>query len=299
MMNELLNVQALSVRVPIRSGEKMRSAAETVAPVTGFRLRQTASSRTILDDVSFSLAPGEHLCIVGPNGAGKSTIVNSIAQSIAYTGRITYLGRDLKEYRSVQLARILGVLSQSHEISYSFSVRELVRMGRYAYTPTIFSPRPADDEEKIDEALALTGLSGIQDRSVLTLSGGELQRVFLAQLFAQDPQILVLDEPANHLDLQYQMQLFSLLEKWLAKDTVLARGDAAAAPAQAQRAIISVVHDLSLAMTFADRVLLLHEGRVRGFGTPKEVLNRENLESIYGMDVYSWMNRLLSNWQSE
>ena len=292
-MDELLNVQSLTVRVPIRSG---------------------ASSRAILDDVNFSLASGEHLCIVGPNGAGKSTIVNSIAQSIAYTGRITYLGRDLKEYRSVQLARILGVLSQSHEISYSFSVREVVRMGRYAYTPTIFSPRPADDEEKIDEALSLTGLSSIEDRSVLTLSGGELQRVFLAQLFAQDPQILVLDEPANHLDLQYQMQLFSLLEKWLKApapqredaaalqrapvDSSAPRRDSSSADASVpQRAIISVVHDLSLAMTFADRVLLLHEGRVRGFGTPKEVLTRENLESIYGMDVYAWMNRLLSNWQ--
>ena len=276
-MNELLKVRNLGVRVPAAGSRK--------------------AERTILDAVSFSLQAGEHLCIVGPNGAGKSTIVNSIAQNISYTGNITYRGQDLSAFRPAQLARILGVLSQSHEVSYSFTVDEVVRMGRYSYAPTIFSPRPADDEEKVQEALAMTGLSGLAGQSVLTLSGGELQRVFLAQLFAQDPQILVLDEPANHLDLQYQTQLFSLLEKWL-KQAPEGSVVPADNPAEgSSRAMISVVHDLSLAMAFADRVLLLHEGRVLGFGAPKEVLSPENLQSIYGMDVYAWMKTLLSHWQ--
>ena len=110
-------------------------------------------------------------------------------------------------------------------------------------------------------------------------------RVFLAQLFAQDPQILVLDEPANHLDLQYQKQLFSLLEKWQLRSSV-----------SKARGIISVVHDLSLAKAFGNQVLLLHEGKVRGFGRPDEVLSRERLEAVYGMDVYAWFHQLLSGW---
>ena len=266
-MTKLLSVQNLSVKVPSADGKR-------------------GLMRRILDDVCFSLEAGEHLCIVGPNGAGKSTIVNSIAQGISYSGTITYMDQDLRSMKSAALARILGVLFQSHEISYSFTVEEVVRMGRYAYAPTLFSPKPADDEEKIREALELTGLTPLAGQSVLTLSGGELQRVFLAQLFAQDPQILVLDEPANHLDLQYQKQLFSLLEKWQLRSS-----------ASKARGIISVVHDLSLAKAFGDRALLLHEGKVRGFGRPNEVLSHENLESVYGMDVYAWFRQLLSGWQ--
>ena len=120
-------------------------------------------------------------------------------------------------------------------------------------------------------------------RSALTLSGGELQRAFLAQVFAQDPKLLLLDEPTNHLDLVYQKQVFALIQDWLKKG---------------HRAVVSVVHDLSLAKAYGSHALLLDRGRVFAFGTVKEVLTRENLARVYKMDVYEWMQRMLEQWEA-
>ena len=119
--------------------------------------------------------------------------------------------------------------------------------------------------------------------SVLTLSGGELQRVFLAQLFAQAPQILLLDEPANHLDLVYQKQIFSLIREWLA---------------QPGRAVLSVVHDLSLARAYGTHAVLMQHGRCVSQGPLDRVLTPENLQQVYGMDVYGWMQDMLKKWQT-
>ena len=127
----------------------------------------------------------------------------------------------------------------------------------------------------------ITGLTELENKSVLQLSGGELQRVFLAQLFSQDPKIMILDEPMNHLDLVYQKQLLGLVSDWLKTPG---------------RAVISVMHDLSLAKAFGTKVLLLQHGRVVADGPAGEVLTREHLSQVYGMDVHEWMNELLSQW---
>ena len=121
-----------------------------------------------------------------------------------------------------------------------------------------------------------TGLTALRRASVLTLSGGELQRTFLAQVFAQNPKLLILDEPANHLDLIYQKHIFSLIEAWLK---------------QPGRAVISVVHDLSLAKKYGTHAVLMDRGRCAAQGKTAEVMTRERLEAVYGMDVYGWMRR--------
>ena len=139
-----------------------------------------------------------------------------------------------------------------------------------------------EDEEKIDSALRDTGLTELRRHSVLTLSGGELQRTFLAQALCQDPDILLLDEPANHLDLAFQERLFQLIGSWLEKPG---------------RAVISVVHDLSLARKFGTHAVLLDRGRAAARGKVNDVLTRENLSRVYGMDVYGWMRSLLSQWE--
>ena len=138
-----------------------------------------------------------------------------------------------------------------------------------------------EDREKIDEALALTGLKGMRKRNMLTLSGGEQQRVFLAQVFCQDPNILILDEPANHLDLPFQKELFSLIGEWLKTPG---------------RAVITVMHDLSLARKFGTHTLLMDRGRCAGQGKASEVLTPEALQAVYGMDVYGWIRELLDAW---
>ena len=135
---------------------------------------------TILKDVSFSLEPGEWLMIVGPNGAGKSTLINAITGGVPAKGDVIFEGRNTRTMKPHELARGIGVLAQSHFVGYSFSVEEVVRLGRYAYAPTIFS-RHSGEEDAVRQALEQTGMWEQRRQSVLTLSGGELQRTFLAQ----------------------------------------------------------------------------------------------------------------------
>lgn len=236
---------------------------------------------TIVNDVSFSLESGQWLMLIGPNGAGKSTIVNAISQGNHYTGNICYLDRDIRKMKPHVLAQNIGILSQHHSVGYSFTVEEVVRLGRYSYAPSIFSGKSDADETSVEEAMKLTGIASIAGQSVLTLSGGELQRTFLAQLFAQNPKILILDEPTNHLDLVYQKQIFALIRQWLDK------GD---------RAVISVVHDLSLARAYGSHALLLHHGNAKSYGPVEQVFTSAKLNEAYGMDVPAFMQQMLSQW---
>lgn len=236
--------------------------------------------KLILDKLSFTVEEGQWLMIVGPNGAGKSTAVNAITRSVDYTGTVLFEGEDTRLKKPAELARCMGVLMQSHAVSYSFSVEEVVALGRYSHSPGFLSRR---DEGKgaVDTALELTGMATQRQQSILTLSGGELQRTFLAQVFAQDPKLLLLDEPTNHLDLVYQKQVFDLTADWLKKPG---------------RAVISVTHDLSLARAYGTRVLLLNHGIIVACGNADEVLTPEYLEQVYQMDVYGWMKKMLSQW---
>lgn len=239
-------------------------------------------SQTIVKDISSSLQTGQWLMIVGPNGAGKSTIVKAISRGVPYTGEICFEGRNITGFKPSAFARNIGVLAQSHHVSYAFSVEEVVKLGRYAYSQGVFSSSSDEDNQKIEEALALTGMIPYRSQSVLTLSGGELQRTFLAQLFAQDPRLLILDEPTNHLDLVYQKQIFEMIREWSRK---------------AGRGVVSVVHDLSLAKAYGTHAVLLDKGSIVSSGEISTVLTRNNLESAYSMDVHQWMRDMLSQWE--
>ncbi|MCE5187968.1 MAG: ABC transporter ATP-binding protein [Eubacteriales bacterium] len=239
---------------------------------------------TIVNDVSFSISEGEWLMIVGPNGAGKSTIVSAISQGTPYTGEVFVQGRNIKSLRARDLAQTIGVLAQSHAMGYGFTVGAVVRLGRYAYSPGLFSGSRDEDEAMVTRALELTGLTRFAEQNVLTLSGGELQRTFLAQIFAQNPRVLLLDEPTNHLDLVYQKQTFELITEWLKTPG---------------RAVVSVVHDLSLAKAYGTRGLLLDGGKTIVCGETGEVFAPEYINHAYSMDVAAWMRRMLAQWQEE
>lgn len=236
----------------------------------------------IIKNVSFTVEPGEWLMLIGPNGAGKSTIVNAVSRGVPYTGTVRFEGKDVQKMPAHILARGMGVLAQHHSVGYAFSVEEVVRLGRYAYAPGIFSNRSDEDERTVDEAMELTGVTHLAHHSVLSLSGGEMQRVFLAQLFAQNPRLLLLDEPTNHLDLVYQKQIFSLVREWLSVGG---------------RAVVSVVHDLSLARMYGSRGVLLQRGEIAAAGSVPEVFEPETLNAVYRMDVAAWMRTMFSQWQ--
>lgn len=239
---------------------------------------------TVVNDVSFALKDGEWLMLVGPNGAGKSTIINAVSRGVEFKGQVLCGGKDIKLYKPAQLAQQIAVLTQAHSVGYSFTVGEVVRLGRYAYSKGILSPNSAEDENRVREALEITGLTALEKRSVLTLSGGELQRVFLAQVFAQNPRVLLLDEPTNNLDLQYQKQVFILIKEWLAGK---------------ERAVLSVVHDLSLAKAYGTKAMLLNKGKALACGKTEEVLSSKNLKEAYSIDVYSWMREMLGQWKED
>ena len=236
----------------------------------------------VVDHLSFTLRAGQWLMLAGPNGAGKSTLIEAISQGVPYTGEILLEGRNVRTLKPSQLARRLGMLAQKNAVGYAYSVEEVVGLGRYAHASGFLSSRDDGGAERLERALSLTGLTGLRHASVLTLSGGELQRTFLAQVFAQDPQILLLDEPANHLDLIYQKHIFSLIQQWLR---------------QPGRAVLSVVHDLSLARKYGTHAVLMHRGQCAAQGAIDGVLSPERLQRVYGMDVYGWMRDMLSQWQ--
>ena len=236
---------------------------------------------TVLNNLSFHLKEGQWLMLVGPNGAGKSTLIGAISQGAPYTGKILLEGKDIRALKASHLARKVGVLAQKNTVGYAYTVEEVVGLGRYAYTSSFFSNRDEEGKDRVTEALEMTGLSHLRHASVLTLSGGELQRAFLAQVFAQNPQVLILDEPANHLDLVYQKHIFSLIQEWLKTPG---------------RAVLSVVHDLSLARKYGTHGVLMHKGQSIAQGDLRSVLTPENLAAVYDMDVYRWMRDMLSQW---
>ena len=238
--------------------------------------------RTVVDHLSFHLHEGQWLMLVGPNGAGKSTLIETISQGVAYTGNILLEGKDIRRFKAAQLARKVGVLAQKNVVGYAYTVDEVVGLGRYAYTQSFLSARDDGGKDQVERALSLTGLTDLRHASVLTLSGGELQRTFLAQVFAQNPQILILDEPANHLDLKYQQHIFSLISDWLKTPG---------------RAVISVVHDLSLARKYGTHAVLMNRGKNISQGKIDEVLTQDNLKTVYDMDVYGWMRDMLEQWR--
>lgn len=238
--------------------------------------------KTILRNVSFSVAEGQWLMIAGPNGAGKSSLISAISQSVPFEGQVLLDGEDARRMKPARRARKMGVLMQSHSLSYGFTVEEIVRLGRYAYAASPFSPRTDEDEAAFREAVRLTGLEPLLNRSALAVSGGELQRAFLAQLLCQNPGIMLLDEPTNHLDLKYQREIFSLVQKWLSEPG---------------RAVVSVVHDLSLARTYGTHALLMKDGDVVADGRIETALKPGTLSDVYEMDVSGWMRALFQCWR--
>lgn len=245
-------------------------------------LRVQYGDYTVVNDVSFSVPEGAFYIIAGPNGAGKSTILAAISQSIPYQGSVVVMGDDAKALKSGQLARRIGFLMQNHFVGYDFTVEEIVRLGRYAYGKGPLYAADSEDEAQVERALEMTGMGPFRRQSALTLSGGELQRAFLAQALCQDPGVLLLDEPTNHLDPGYQKETFELIDAWRKTPG---------------RAVAAVVHDLSLAKAFGSHALLLHRGRRVFAGETERALSRENLETVYGMDVQQWLKTLLSQWE--
>ncbi len=224
-------------------------------------------SHTVLDDVTIDVRAGEVLVLVGPNGAGKSTLLGVLSGERAPSrGTVTVDGRDIRGIRHAELARMRSVLTQDNQVSFPFRVIEVVAMGRAPWARTV---EGRDDIVAVREAMDAADVSHLADRRYTALSGGERARVSLARVLAQRSRIVFLDEPTAALDLRHQEDVMRM----------------ARALATQGCAVIVVLHDLSLASAYADRLALVSGGRLEALGSPAEVLTEERVERVYGLPV--------------
>ncbi len=240
----------------------------SVALLSVDRLTVTLDGHTILQDVGFEVTAGQWVGILGPNGAGKTTLLRALGGHIPFDGDIRLLGIPIETMSAQERARTQAFVRQARSLTFDFTVEEFVLLGRAPHRGWLQAYRHTD-RERVQEALARVDLEDFGGRSVLSLSGGEMQRVFLAQALVQDADLLLLDEPTAHLDVHYQ---FSFMEQVRTQ-------------VNAGRTVLAVGHDLELAARYADRLLLIADGELRAQGPPNTVLTPERIASVFGMRV--------------
>src|SRR4030066_2282402 len=236
--------------------------------------------KKILDDVSFNAEKGDFISILGPNGAGKSTIVNLISSILKdYEGRIEVGGRNLKSLNSNDVAKMMAVVPQYTDPGFSFTVAELVMMGRNPYISR-FGTERKEDFHAADEAMEKTKISTFANRKFSELSGGEKQRVIIAQALAQNSPILLLDEPTSHLDINFQIEFMNLFLDLNKKEG---------------KTVVGIFQDINLAIQNSKKIMLLKEGRIFNFGTVPDMINRENIKNVFGSEVFVGRNPVTKN----
>ncbi|TAK67659.1 MAG: heme ABC transporter ATP-binding protein [Dehalococcoidia bacterium] len=232
-------------------------------------LTASYGARPVLRGLDLDASRGELLAIIGPNGCGKTTLLRAITGVLAYDGEIAIDGASVREQRPAALARRVAVVTQGATLPSGFSAFDVALMGRTPHLRLLQS-EGRHDVAIVRAAMERTDCWALRERPVEELSGGERQRVVIARALAQEPQLLLLDEPTSHLDVQHQVDTFALMIE-LCRERELA--------------VVAVVHDLTLAALFADRVALMSGGRIVASGAPADVLTAEAIASIYGMSV--------------
>ncbi len=218
----------------------------------------------VLQDISLSVEEGSFIGILGPNGCGKTTFLRSLSRILEPDAGTVYLdGTNAASYETKALARTLGCVRQETDVAFPFTVREIVLMGRHPHIGRL-APLSAEDLQIADDAMKTTNTAHLADRLITEVSGGERQRVLIARTLAQQPKILLLDEPTSHLDINHQIEILRMIRGLTPKITV-----------------IGVFHDLNIASYFCDRLILMDGGHILAAGTPSEVLTAERIRSVF------------------
>ncbi len=233
-------------------------------------LAMAYDGRRVVDDLDLSLASGAITAIVGANGCGKSTLMRGLGRVMRpAAGTVTLDGRDIHRLPTREVARVLGLLPQQPHAPDGIGVAELVRRGRHPHRGWLRGSR-SDDDRVVAETLAATDTLAFADRPVDALSGGQRQRVWIAMALAQDPEILLLDEPTSFLDVAHQIDVLDLL-------TALNR--------ERGTTIVMVLHDLNLAARYADHLVVMAAGRIVRAGAPADVLTAGTVRDAFGLDA--------------
>jgi iron complex transport system ATP-binding protein len=235
----------------------------------------------ILRNVSLEMKNGEILSLIGPNGCGKTTFLRTVAGLLPYDGSISINGKQIRSLSRGEIAKRIAMLGQTASVYFTFSVFDCVMMGRYARLSSKIIKTPSyDDKIAAENALEAVGITDLRDRLITTLSGGQLQRVFLARTIAQEPQLILLDEPTNHLDFRYQLELIEYLKEWVRNTG---------------NAVVGVMHDINLAFNLSDDIAVMSEGKLERMPR-SDLIKNGRLNELYDVDVRASMNRMLEYW---
>ena len=247
----------------------METDTNTAALLSAIEVSVRRGKRQLLQEVSLQVNAGEVVGLIGPNGAGKSTLLRVLAGlEQIQAGRVLLDGQALSAYTDNERAQQLGWMDQQAGAHWPVSVEHVVSLGRMPYLNT-WQPMSDADHVQVEKALSDTDCLALRHQRVTTLSGGELTRVMLARVLASEPQVLLADEPTAALDIGHQLQTMELLRSFT----------------DSTRGCLVVLHDLSLAARYCDRLYLLDNGCCAAGGTSSEVLSAENIREVYGVDV--------------
>jgi iron complex transport system ATP-binding protein len=239
-------------------------------------LRFAYDGPAIISGAGFELREGELLAVIGPNGSGKSTLLGLAGGLLRpAAGSVELLGRDVRDYNRAGLSRLMAYVPSEFYLPYDFSVLEIVRMGRSPHVPW-WRDYSESDSKRALAALGAVGISALSDRGVNTLSSGERQLAFLAQALAQDPKVLLLDEPTSHLDINYKLRVFDVLTRLTAGGL----------------GVIAVSHDLALLSEYAGKAVLLGKGGQAFYGSAKDALSPGRIAEAYGISDPASIARL-------
>jgi iron complex transport system ATP-binding protein len=246
------------------------NASPLLLQLSGVRYRYPGADRDALTDVSLTVDARQFHAVLGPNGSGKTTLVRIALGAVSpLAGSAAIAGRPASSWPRQDLARLVGVVPQREDNLFPQRVRETVLLGRYPHL-SLWGRERAEDHDAVDHALAACDVQHLAHRWLWTLSGGEYQRVRVARALAQEPKLLVLDEPGMSLDLKHEMGLFELV-----LGLVQAQG----------LGVLMITHDLNLAARFADSLLLLSEGRSVASGAPADVLTQDTVQTVFSWPV--------------
>jgi iron complex transport system ATP-binding protein len=227
------------------------------------------NQKPVITGVSFEVKEGELVGIIGPNGSGKTTLLRAITKAIIpYSGRVLFEDKDLGKLTQREIAQKIAVVSQFTSVPSMMTVEEVVLLGRLPHQGYFQFLDSERDMEIAQEAMRLTETLNYRRRALSSLSGGEKQRVFIARAFAQEPKLLLLDEPTAHLDIRHQTKILNLIKKLNQKISV-----------------VVILHELNLASNYCDKLILLHKGSIYKMGLPEEVLTYQVLEEVYQTQV--------------
>ncbi len=229
-------------------------------------IKYSIDQKLIVKGVSLGIKEGDFVGLIGPNGCGKSTLLKNIYKVYKPDSGAVYIdGRDLSEMTSKETAREMSVMQQENNVEFDMTVYDMVMLGRFAHQ-NLWNNDKIREREIVESAIKEVGMEGYEDRSFLSLSGGEKQRTLVARALVQQSKLIILDEPTNHLDIGYQYQIMNILK---AQDLT----------------VFSSIHDMNIAACYCDKIIMMKAGHIVKVGTPEEVMVPDMIKGLFGVDT--------------